>query len=75
MEAQQQGGQVQREDIAYLTDRVLVNEGKPQVYGTQFHRVNGERKPRPIEDAETVDERRKSMQLTTLKDYAAFMDR
>ena len=74
MAAHQQDGQVRREDVAYLTDRVLVNEGRPQVYGTQMHEVNGRRQPRPIRNAETVDIRRKSMQLSTLKEYIAFMD-
>ena len=67
-------GRAHRADIAYLTDRVLVNRGMAQVYGTQFHSVAGVRKPRPIQDLEHVDERREEMGLTTLKEYAAFLD-
>ena len=54
--------EVRRVDVAYLTDRVLVNEDKPQIYGTQFHLVSGNSQPRPIEDAknETVAQRHKS---------------
>ena len=61
-------------DVAYLTDRVLVNERKEQIYGTQFHVVEGERQPRPIRDPEKVDERRASVGLSTLKEYAEFMN-
>jgi hypothetical protein len=66
-------GQAHRADIAYLTDRVLVNTGKPQVYGTQFQSEGGIRKPRPIRDPENVDERRNEMGLTTLAEYTEFL--
>ena len=61
-------------DVAYLTDRVLVNEGLEQVYGTQFHVQEGERQPRPIREPGKVDERRASVGLSTLKEYAEFMN-
>ncbi len=61
--------QVHPADLAYLTDRVRVNEGKPQVYGTQFHVVDGKLTSRPIEDEENVDKRRKSAGLSPLKEY------
>lgn len=61
-------------DVAYLTDRVLVNEGLEQVYGTQFHVVDGVRQPRPIRDPEKVDERRAAAGMSTLKEYAEFMN-
>lgn len=74
LEAHNSDGQVDRADLAYLTDRVLVNEGKPQVYGSQVHVVDGVRKPRPIRDPENVDKRRKSMGLNkTLKEYIEYM--
>jgi hypothetical protein len=56
-------------DLAYLTDRVLVNEGREQVYGTQFHVADGKQQPRPIRDAENVDKRRKAVGMSTLKEY------
>lgn len=61
--------EVHRQDVAYLTDRVLCNEGKPQIYGTQFHLVSGNSQPRPIEDAENVDKRRLEIGLPTLEEY------
>ena len=67
-------GEVSSVDIAYLTDRVFVNESKPQLYGTQFHTVEGVRKPRPIHDPVNVDNRRIAMGLGTLKEYTEFMN-
>ena len=61
--------EVHRQDVAYLTDRVLCNEGKPQIYGTQFHLVSGNSQPRPIKDAENVDKRRLESGLPTLEEY------
>src|ERR1700733_6209762 len=44
-----------REQIALLTDRVRIHQGKLQLFGTQFQ--GG--KPSPIEDEAHVDERRR----------------
>ena len=62
-----------RADLAYLTDRVLVNEGKPQRYGTQFHTVDGKLQPRPMENPERIDELRRSAGLSTMKEYIELM--
>jgi hypothetical protein len=62
--------QVSSIDLAYLTDRVLVNQGNPQIYGTQFYRDKNSRLvPRPIWEAEKLDERRKKAGLGTFKLY------
>jgi hypothetical protein len=59
-------GEVEVQQVAYLTDRVLVNEGKPQRYGTQM----GENfRPRPLEDPENVDQRRAEVDLPPLAEY------
>ncbi len=68
-------GEVYVGNLAYLTDRVLVNEGKKQEYGTQFHTVLGKHQPRPIRDAKNVDARRKEMGLSTLAEYEKLMKR
>ena len=73
MEAHMADDQVAKADIAYLADRVAVNAGKPQTYGTQGHVVEGVWRPRPIRDREHVDQRRKSVGLKTLKEYIALM--
>ncbi|HTM52408.1 MAG TPA: DUF6624 domain-containing protein [Pirellulales bacterium] len=61
--------QVSRTRLAYLTDRVLLAEGKKQVYGTQFQSVNGKWVPRELEDQAHVDERRSKVGLNTLAEY------
>ncbi|MGB0715930.1 MAG: DUF6624 domain-containing protein [Phycisphaerae bacterium] len=67
-------GEISTSDYAYLTDRVLVNRGQMQVYGTQFWSPNGKLEPRPIKEAAKVDERRKQMGLNSLAEYAASLD-
>ena len=57
-------------NVAYLTDRVLLAEGKKQLYGTQFTTINGKSQPRPLEDEKNVDKRRAEMGLSTLAEYA-----
>jgi hypothetical protein len=61
--------EVSQTDVAYLTDRVLLAEGKKQMYGTQFTSVGGKWEPRPLEDPTKVDERRKAVGLPPLADY------
>jgi hypothetical protein len=56
-------------DLAYLTDRVRVGEGKKQLYGTQCRTVDGKQVPEPIEDEAKVDERRKEVGLGPLAEY------
>ncbi len=65
------GGEVSARDLAYLVDRVAVAENKKQLYGTQFIFIGrcDDMKPQPIEDEQHVDERRKSVGLTTLAEY------
>jgi hypothetical protein len=64
-------GEGSREAVALLTDRVLVHEGKKQLYGTQFiQNAAGEWVPQPIEDEPHVDARRKRMGLPPLAEYA-----
>lgn len=54
-------------------DRALTQQGKKQVYGTQFDTdpATGKCEPMPIEDAEHVDERRIRAGLGPLADYKA----
>ena len=73
MQSYRKNEQVFIVDLAYLTDRVLVNESKPQVYGTQFHVADGKQQPRPIRDPQNVDKRRKAMGMSTLKEYTETM--
>lgn len=60
---------IDKAEIALLVDRINVNEGKPQVYGTQFRQVDGRFLPDKIEDVDDVDRRRAEMGLMPLADY------
>jgi hypothetical protein len=56
--------------LAYLTDRVRVAEGKPQLYGTQGeYQPDGKIVPASIEDEEHVDERRQTISLGPIAEY------
>jgi len=68
-----QQAEASADHLAYLTDRVLVADGKPQRYGTQFHTVNGEQRPLPIEDEANVDARRKDVGLPPMAEYVEQM--
>ncbi|WP_284332564.1 DUF6624 domain-containing protein [Dyella flagellata] len=56
-------------EIALLIDRVQINRGEPQTYGTQFHREGGKFAPDPIRDSSELAARRKSMGLMPIVDY------
>ena len=58
-------------DAAMLEDRILMNEGKKQIYGTQLRTddVTKELKLWPIENEEEVDERRAAVGLMPLAEY------
>lgn len=64
-------GEASRRNLAYLDDRVRVNRGREQVYGTQFHGRGESFAPRPIEDPERLDERRVSAGLEPFAEYEA----
>ena len=67
----QAADEVSLANIAYLEDRVRVEEGRSQLYGTQFYVDEaGKFGPRPIEDLDHVDERRQVVGLQPLSDYA-----
>jgi hypothetical protein len=58
---------------AYLTDRVLLHEGKPQEYGTQVIARPGRFEPGRLRDPDHVDQRRASAGLGPLAEYLAWM--
>ncbi len=57
-------------NVAYLADRIATAEKRKQVYGTQF---GPDLVPMPIEDEAQVDERRQSLGLDSMADYAETM--
>ena len=63
-------------NLAYLTDRIAVFEGKPQHYGTQFDwDENGDLSPNPYIDLIKVNQRRKSIGLNTLEEQTEIIRR
>ena len=62
-------GGLSGQSYALLLDRVLVGEGKRQVYGTQAKLKGKEFVPDPIEDEANVDKRRAEVGLPALSEY------
>ena len=62
--------QVNTANFAYLTDRVSINSGKPQIYGTQLdYDKDGNALPKNLKDAENVNKRRSSVGLESIEEY------
>jgi hypothetical protein len=66
-------GEIHRNDVALLTDRVLVRSGQPQRYGSSFSMVDGRLVADPIEDEQNVDARRAEIGLPPMADYAVLL--
>ncbi len=63
-------GESRPQDLAYLTDRILMRKGKPQIYGTQLWSNQGVWEFWKIEDEKNVNERRKRAGLGSIEEYA-----
>ena len=65
-------GDMRRSYYAYLVDRVAVNAGRPQTYGTQGRcQGRGNLELRPVVDRDSLDRRRAEMGLDSIADYTA----
>jgi hypothetical protein len=64
-------GEATKVQVAYLTDRVLLAEGKRQEFGTQATARNGQWVPRQLHDPGSVDQRRAAMSLGPLAENLA----
>lgn len=64
-------GEASLENLALLTDRILISEGKKQLYGTQLKINQGTGKDEvfPIEEEIDVDKRRSRMGMPPLAEY------
>lgn len=71
MTAAVEAGEASRRELAYLTDRVLLFEGRQQVYGTQLAARGGKWVPDNLRDPGTADERRAAVGMTPLAEYLA----
>lgn len=61
--------------VATTIDRVLIGQGKLQLYGTQYDTTSGHFAPLPIEDPAQLDARRRQAGMTTMADYDEVMRR
>lgn len=62
-------------NLAYLTDRIAVNDGTDQTYGTQIACTDDGPQPVvPISDEASVDDRRADASLPPIADYYAEME-
>lgn len=65
-------GSIRASEYALLADRVRINQGKPQLYGSQFTgdaAKPGEMHLSPVDDPAHLDERRVRMGLMPMSDY------
>jgi hypothetical protein len=63
-------GDIEQQYIALLEDRILVDEGEKQIYGTQLIKINdGELKLAPLVNPQKVNKRREKVGLTPIEDY------
>ena len=68
-------GKAQPEALALLEDRVLINQGKEQIYGSQTKaNETGRYEFYPIKDETNVNTRRASVGLEPLEEYAKRFD-
>lgn len=69
-------GDLKKTQIAMMQDRILMSEGKPQIYGTQVTKANGSDawELYDLRNPETVDKRRARLGWEPLKDYLANWD-
>jgi hypothetical protein len=58
-------GEVEGPDFALMYDRLEMNEGRPQRYGSQFKCVDGKFQLHPLQDPSRVDDLRRAVGLTT----------
>jgi len=72
MERAVKRGDASPKDYAFLVDRVRLQRGKMQLYGTQFIQDSqGRLILQPLKDPEEVDERRYKMGMEPLAEYEA----
>jgi hypothetical protein len=71
-----QNGDLRKSHMALMEDRILMMDGKPQIYGSQItdDRENGGWKIYDLQNPETVDKRRAEIGMEPLSDYVSQWD-
>jgi hypothetical protein len=69
-------GNSSMKDYAYLLDRVKVNTGRLQIYGTQmqYDSINSTYETKPVEEPANLNMRRQEVGLSTIEDYIRIMN-
>ena len=69
-------GELGKENLALLVDRINIRRGKKQLYGSQVGDIygNGKYEFAPIEDEENVNKRRAEMGLVPIEVYAKYFN-
>jgi hypothetical protein len=70
----QEAGELPADDLARLTDRVLLAAGKPQRFGTQFDWYSGQFNPTGVVNIANIEANRQALGLMPLADYACMMN-
>ncbi|MFC6267834.1 DUF6624 domain-containing protein [Frigoriflavimonas asaccharolytica] len=65
-----ENGDLSKQQYALMKDRILMDEGKPQIYGSQIE--NG--KLYTLENPETVNVRRKEMGMEPIEEYLKYFN-
>ncbi len=67
-------GKAKPKHLALLEDRVALEQGKKQIYGSQigFNIIDSTNYVLPLEDPENVDKRRSAVGLEPIAEYVAF---
>jgi hypothetical protein len=73
-EKRYQAGELSADLLAKMTDRVLLAQGKPQRFGTQFDWLSGHFNPRGAIDIAQIDAHRSAIGLMPLADYACLVN-
>jgi hypothetical protein len=68
------GDGISGQEFALLTDRVLVHQGKEQLYGTQLDISDNKLSFDPIFDEQNVDQRRVELGMPSLKEYKKIIE-
>jgi hypothetical protein len=71
LEKSAENGDLQQTDIAMMKDRILLDDRKPQIYGTQvsMNQETGEWELYNLMDPEYVNQRRKEIGFMPIKEY------
>jgi hypothetical protein len=70
-----EAGEGSRMDYAYLYDRVMAGQGKPQHWGTQGGACkDGKATLLPVDDAAGLDQRRRDLRLQPIEEYKKMLD-